>query len=79
MSVAEFIPPDAPYRVRTSTLAKWFGVRHATIKNWWETGRIPKPIRLGPRTTWHIVARVKAALERYQAQREGKEKEATCG
>jgi len=79
MSVAEFIPTDAPYRVRTSTLARWFGVTNRTIKGWWESGRIPKPIRLGPRTSWHIVAKVKAALERYQASLEASEKGVPCG
>jgi len=68
MGVADLIPPDVPYRVKTPTLAEWFGVTPTTILAWVAAGRIPEPIRVGRRTHWHIVAEVRESLVRIEAE-----------
>ena len=50
MSRAALIPKDAPPRVASKDLAKWFGTTTVTIRRWWLSGTLPKPVRVGPRT-----------------------------
>lgn len=63
MQASDLIPPDAPPRVRAAQLAEWFGVSVNAIQDWVEAGRLPAPLKLGPRTHWYDVEEVRAALK----------------
>ena len=66
MLSADLIPtdPDTPRMVRQRTLAHWFGVAESTIQRWAVQGILPAPIRLGPRTKYFHVEKLRAWLRR---------------
>jgi predicted DNA-binding transcriptional regulator AlpA len=52
--------PDSAY-VRMPVMTGRYGVVPMTIYRWSKTGRLPKPIKLGPKTTAWNVGQVRAA------------------
>ena len=53
----------AIYYVRAQELARQLGVSRATIWLWAKDGRLPPPIKLGPRVTVWDMAKVEKWIE----------------
>jgi hypothetical protein len=66
MTVTELIPPNLGdnEKVSPGIVAEWLGVSPATVKAWSRVGRLPPPIRLGPRTAYYLIGELRAALAR---------------
>lgn len=64
MQTLSVIPPDLQdsQMVKTADVARWFKVSQKTIYSWSMAGRLPLPIRLGPRTTLFNVGQLRDAV-----------------
>jgi predicted DNA-binding transcriptional regulator AlpA len=67
MHASDLIPLDAPPQVSSSDLTRWFGVTLGTIRGWVETGRIPPPLKVGPRVHRYDTEAIRAALKAEEA------------
>lgn len=67
MNASDFIPEDAPPRVKMGVLCKWFGVSPSCIVHWVAIGRIPPPVRVGERTHYYLTEKIRAALKAEEA------------
>lgn len=64
MPTSSLIPEGAPAVVRVGTLSKWLAIHRNTIWLWVRSGRLPQPIKLGPRTYRFRTDKVREALDR---------------
>jgi predicted DNA-binding transcriptional regulator AlpA len=64
LSLSNLIPADAPPQVNASKLAGWLGVHRLTVLRWAESGILPQPVRMGPKTIRFDTAAVRAAVDR---------------
>jgi predicted DNA-binding transcriptional regulator AlpA len=71
MVAAALIPPELGdnEKVSPGIVAGWLGVSRTTVKAWSADGRLPPPVRLGPRTQYYLVGELRAALARLDTER----------
>lgn len=64
MSIASLIPAELSDEalVKTSEVAAWLRVSVTTVNTWAKSGRLPKPLELGPCTRKFRVGELREAL-----------------
>jgi predicted site-specific integrase-resolvase len=62
--------PTNPELVRATKAAKRLGVHPVTLKRWSDSGRIPQPVRLGPRGDRFYVAALIDQLAGHRSETE---------
>lgn len=70
--VNDLIPPDVPDRVPAWVVAVWLNCCVQTVYNWVEKGRLPRPLKLGPKKFLFETAAVRQALAKWIAESEGR-------
>lgn len=65
LQVTDLIPADVPDLVPAWVVAVWLRVTVQTVYNWSNNGRLPKPLRLGPKKVVWETAAIRAAVAKW--------------